>query len=146
MIFRRFSSIKVNPPRLFNYDSIKNNLKPSLKIIQSVEQAFGMLAKGRVDVPIPMHIGIHESATAGPGDCHIKGGYVEEATTWTVKLANVSFYNNLKKGLPAGSGIFIVCDATNGFPLGIFQENRYLTDLRTGYKLIRYYYILWCSI
>ena len=29
-------------------------------------------------------------------------------------------------------GVFVVCDATNGFPLGIFQENRYLTDLRTG--------------
>jgi ornithine cyclodeaminase/alanine dehydrogenase-like protein (mu-crystallin family) len=25
-----------------------------------------------------------------------------------------------------------VCDATNGAPLGVFQENRYLTDLRTG--------------
>ena len=29
-------------------------------------------------------------------------------------------------------GIFIVCDAANGFPLAVFQENRYLTDLRTG--------------
>ena len=33
-----------------------------------------MLADGKVDVPIPMHIGIHETPTAGPGDCHIKGG------------------------------------------------------------------------
>lgn len=79
-----------------------------------------------------MHIGIHESANAGPGDCHIKGGYINGTKTWTVKLANVSFYKNVAKGLPAGSGIFIVCDATNGGPLGIFQENRYLTDLRTG--------------
>lgn len=31
-----------------------------------------------------------------------------------------------------GAGVFVVCDATNGAPLGIFQENRYLTDLRTG--------------
>lgn len=36
------------------------------------------------------------------------------------------------QGLPAGSGIFVVCDATNGAPLAIFQENRFLTDLRTG--------------
>jgi ornithine cyclodeaminase/alanine dehydrogenase-like protein (mu-crystallin family) len=97
-----------------------------------VEHAFGELAKGKVEVPLPMHIGIHESPNAGPGDCHIKGGYVENTTTWTVKLANVSFYNNVKKGLPPGSGVFVVCDATNGFPLGIFQENRYMTDLRTG--------------
>eukprot|EP01038_Epipyxis_sp_PR26KG_P008107 gene8107-10979_t len=123
---------RVNPPRLFDYKSIISNLKPSVQAVEAIEQAFGMLAKGEVDVPIPMHIGIHESANAGPGDCHIKGGYIEGTKTWTVKLANVSFYKNLEKGLPAGSGIFIVCDATNGSPLGIFQENRYLTDLRTG--------------
>ena len=77
-------------------------------------------------------LGIHETPEAGPGDCHIKGGYIEGTKTWTVKLANVSFYKNIAKGLPAGSGIFVVCDATNGAPLAIFQENRYLTDLRTG--------------
>lgn len=37
-----------------------------------------------------------------------------------------------KQGLAPGSGIFVVCDATNGAPLAIFQENRFLTDLRTG--------------
>jgi len=26
----------------------------------------------------------------------------------------------------------VVCDAVHGTPLGVFQENRYLTDLRTG--------------
>ena len=45
--------------------------------------------QGKVEVPLPMHIGINESANAGPGDCHIKGGYIENTTTWTVKLANV---------------------------------------------------------
>lgn len=125
-------STKVNPPRLFDYETITKNLKPSLQSINAIESAFGMLAKEQVDVPIPMHIGIHETANAGPGDCHIKGGYIEGTSTWTVKLANVSFYKNIAKGLPAGSGIFIVCDATNGSPLAIFQENRYLTDLRTG--------------
>lgn len=131
---KRFLSVPpvVSPPRLFKYNDIKNNLKPCVEIIDAVELAFGKLAKGKVDVPIPMHIDIHETKTAGPGDCHIKGGYIDESTTWTVKLANVSFYKNVEKGLPAGSGIFIVCNAVNGFPLAVFQENRYLTDLRTG--------------
>eukprot|EP00640_Fibrocapsa_japonica_P002118 CAMPEP_0113944282 /NCGR_PEP_ID=MMETSP1339-20121228/32606_1 /TAXON_ID=94617 /ORGANISM="Fibrocapsa japonica" /LENGTH=351 /DNA_ID=CAMNT_0000949433 /DNA_START=93 /DNA_END=1148 /DNA_ORIENTATION=+ /assembly_acc=CAM_ASM_000762 len=121
----------VPPPLLFDYETIKANLKEA-DAIESVEAAFGMLSQGKVDVPIPMHIGIDESDAAGPGDCHIKGGYVYGTTTWTVKLANVSFYKNLEKGLPPGSGVFIVCNAVNGAPLGIFQENRYLTDLRTG--------------
>lgn len=79
-----------------------------------------------------MHIGIHETSTAGPGDCHIKGGYVEGAKTFTVKLACVSFYKNIEKGLPAGSGVFVVVDAVTGAPLAVLQENRYMTDLRTG--------------
>jgi len=121
----------VAPPRLFSYEEIKASVQEK-HAIESVETAFGMLAKDKVDVPIPMHIGIDESPEAGPGDCHIKGGYIFGTKTWTVKLANVSFYKNLEKGLPPGSGIFVVIDATNGFPLAIFQENRYLTDLRTG--------------
>ena len=79
-----------------------------------------------------MHIGIDESSVAGPGDCHIKGGYVpgtdlielksaadlfdhinththtrryvSGTETWTVKLACVSFYKNIERGLPPGSG------------------------------------------
>jgi hypothetical protein len=28
-------------------------------MVDAIENAFGMLAKDKVDVPIPMHIGIH---------------------------------------------------------------------------------------
>jgi ornithine cyclodeaminase/alanine dehydrogenase-like protein (mu-crystallin family) len=122
----------VNPPRLFDYAAVTSGLKPNLAIVESIENAFGKLAKNEVDVPLPMHIGIDESAVAGPGDCHIKGGYISGTTTWTVKLANVSFYKNLERGLAPGSGIFVVCDAVLGVPLAILQENRYMTDLRTG--------------
>jgi len=118
-------------PRLFDYETVTSNLHVQ-DAIDAVETAFGALAKGHVDVPLPMHIGIAESEVAGPGDCHIKGGYIENTPTFTVKLAQVSFYKNLEKGLPAGSGIFIVVNAVTGAPLGIFQENRFMTDLRTG--------------
>lgn len=118
-------------PRLFDYETVVNNLHLS-DAIESVEKAFGALAKGEVDVPLPMHIGVEETDTAGPGDCHIKGGYVSGTTTFTVKLATVSFYKNIARGLPPGSGIFVVVNAVTGAPLGVFQENRYMTDLRTG--------------
>lgn len=88
-------------PRLFDYDTVTSVLKQS-DAVEAVEAAFGMLAKGKVDVPIPMHIGIDESENAGPGDCHIKGGYISGTSTWTVKLANVSFYKNIEKvGCPS---------------------------------------------
>ena len=119
-------------PVLYDYDTIVNNVKPSRALVEAVEDAFAQLARGKVDVPMPMHIGVAETAAAGPGDCHVKGGYIEGAPTWTVKLACVSFYKNVEKGLPAGSGVFVVCDAANGGPKAILHENRYLTDLRTG--------------
>lgn len=118
-------------PRLFDYETVTSNLSVA-DAIESVEEAFSALAKGKVDVPMPMHIGVEETPTAGPGDCHIKGGYVSGAKTFTVKLACVSFYKNLEKGLPAGSGLFCVVDAVTGAPLAVMQENRFMTDLRTG--------------
>ena len=44
-------------------------------------------------------------------------------------MASVSFY---KSGGPPGGGVFVVMNAVTGQPCGIFQENRFMTDLRTG--------------
>ena len=129
---RAFASVSGFPaPRLFDYETVTSNLSVS-DAIESVEEAFSALAKGKVDVPLPMHIGIEESTAAGPGDCHIKGGYISGTPTFTVKLACVSFYKNVDLGLPPGSGIFIVVNAVTGAPLAVMQENRFMTDLRTG--------------
>lgn len=129
MTTRSFASF--DPPRLFDYETVTANLTVA-DAIESVEAAFGALAKGEVDVPLPMHIEVNETAEAGPGDCHIKGGYVSGTPTFTVKLATVSFYKNLDKGLPPGSGLFCVVNAVTGAPLAVMQENRFMTDLRTG--------------
>lgn len=126
-VSRQRSVSSFAPPRLFDYETITKNLAVA-DAIESVEAAFGALAQGKVDVPMPMHIGIDESDAAGPGDCHIKGGYVSGTKTFTVKLACVSFYKNVEKGLPPGSGVFVVVDAATGAPLAIFQENRFMTD------------------
>ncbi|GMI46492.1 hypothetical protein TrCOL_g10349 [Triparma columacea] len=126
---RTFSAFPL--PKVFDYETITSNLSVG-DAITSVEAAFEKLAHGKVDVPLPMHIGVDETENAGPGDCHIKGGYVIGTPTFTVKMAMVSFYKNLDKGLPPGGGIFVVNSAVDGAPLGIFQENRYMTDLRTG--------------
>ncbi|EWM20961.1 ornithine cyclodeaminase [Nannochloropsis gaditana] len=73
-------------PKFFDYATVKKTLNVG-QAFTAVEEAFAMLADGKVDVPQPMHIGVHETPTAGPGDCHIKGGYIEGKTTFTVKLA-----------------------------------------------------------
>lgn len=55
------SMATVEAAKLFDYETITKNLKPSKKGVEAIEHCFGMLAKGHVDVPIPMHIGIPES-------------------------------------------------------------------------------------
>ena len=114
--------------QVFDYEYIKANVKEA-DGIEAVEKAFALLADGKVDVPTPMHIGPLRN---GQGDCHIKGGYIDDAATFTVKMATVSFNKNRERGLPPGSGVFCVFSAETGMPLAVFQENRYMTDLRTG--------------
>ena len=48
----------VPTPKVFDYATVTANLKPSLEIVSAIEDGFGKLAKGEVDVPLPMHIGI----------------------------------------------------------------------------------------
>ena len=95
---RSIATASFPPPRLFDYETVSKNLTVN-DAIDSVEDCFIALSKGGVDVPIPMHIGIEESEVAGPGDCHIKGGYIGSTPTFTVKLACVSFYKNVERGL-----------------------------------------------
>ena len=61
---RSFATSGFPPPRLFDYETVTSNLTVG-DAIESVEEAFKALAKGKVDVPLPMHIGIEESDVAG---------------------------------------------------------------------------------
>lgn len=79
-------------PRLFDYETVTSNLNVA-DAIESVEAAFGALAQGKVDVPMPMHIGIDETENAGPGDCHIsKFSCVLVVTTTTTTMMMVFCY------------------------------------------------------
>ena len=79
------------PPRLFDYDTVTKNLTVA-DAITSVEEAFAALAKGNVDVPMPMHIGIGESPVAGPGDCHIKGTHFLSTLSFLLDLKSFFHY------------------------------------------------------
>ena len=45
---RRSFGIKIAPPRLFSFEEITKNLKPSVESVAAIENCFGMLAKGLV--------------------------------------------------------------------------------------------------
>jgi len=65
------------------------------------------------------------------GEVHVKGAWIHGDSVFAFKVAT-GFYDNATAGLPTGSGLVLVFDATTGFPLALLADNGYLTDLRTA--------------
>jgi len=95
--------------------------------LEAVELAFTALAEGTVVQPPPMGLDLPEAQ----GEVHVKGACIQGEPVFAIKVAS-GFYRNPEKGLPSGSGIVLVFDAGTGFPLALFRDNGYLTELRTG--------------
>lgn len=93
----------------------------------AVEKAFRALAKGQVIQPPPLGMDLDEVR----GEVHVKGAYLKGEPIFAMKVAS-GFYENAEKGLPTGSGLVLVFNAITGVPLGLLQDNGYLTELRTG--------------
>ena len=95
--------------------------------LEAVERSFRALAEGRVVQPPPMGFDFEESS----GEVHVKGAYLKGSPIFAIKVA-AGFYRNREAGIPVGSGLVLVFDAKTGFPLALFRDNGYLTELRTG--------------
>lgn len=95
--------------------------------LQASRRAFRALAEGEVTLPRPLGMEI-----AGVrGEIHVKGAHLRGAPVFALKVAT-GFYDNVERGLPVGSGLFLVFDATTGFPRALLRDDGFLTDLRTG--------------
>tara|TARA_Y100001949_G_scaffold167214_1_gene164701 strand:+ start:4916 stop:5905 length:990 start_codon:yes stop_codon:yes gene_type:complete len=114
------------PMQIIDEATLRDRVGPSVAL-DAVESAFRALGEDRVMQPPPMGL---EVAPVG-GEVHVKGAYLSGAPVFAVKIAS-GFYANVKRGLPSGSGLMLVFDATTGFPLALLQDNGYLTDLRTA--------------
>lgn len=95
--------------------------------IEAVEGAFAALAEGRARLPPPVSLELPEVE----GEVHVKGAHLAGEPTFAFKVAS-GFYRNPERGLPSGSGLVLVFDATTGRPEALLLDNSYLTDVRTG--------------
>lgn len=95
--------------------------------IDAMEGAFRALAEDRATLPPPVGLDIPEVR----GEVHVKGAYLRGTPYFAFKVAS-GFYDNAKLGLPTGSGLMLVFDASTGFPAALLQDNAWLTDLRTA--------------
>ena len=95
--------------------------------VDAIRAAFRADGEGRTIVPPVINLEVPSPR----GEFHIKTAYVEGSPYIAVKVAS-GFYDNVAKGLPSGSGMMAVFDATTGLPAALLLDNGFLTDIRTG--------------
>lgn len=105
---------------------IERVIKPAA-VIAAMENAFVAYSRGDAVVPPVGHLDFEDP----PGDCHIKYGYLKRGTTFTVKIAT-GFWNNPARGIPSSNGVLLLFSSETGALLTIFQDEGYLTDIRTA--------------
>ncbi len=95
--------------------------------LAAVRDAFAGLARGDAILPDVINLDVPSSKV----EAHVKGAHLRGTPFFSVKVASGS-YDNPDRGLPVGSGMVLVFDATTGFPRAVLFDNGYLTEIRTG--------------
>src|SRR4051812_10030958 len=95
--------------------------------VDVMREAFRADGEGRAHVPAVINLDV----PAHRGEFHVKTALIDGVPHVAVKIAS-GFYDNHLKGLPSGSGLMAVFDATTGMPAALLLDNGFLTDIRTG--------------
>jgi ornithine cyclodeaminase len=95
--------------------------------VDAMRDAFRADGDGRAHVPAVINLDVPTHR----GEFHIKTAHIDGVPHIAVKIAS-GFYDNPSKGLPSGSGLMAVFDATTGMPVALLFDNGFLTDIRTG--------------
>jgi ornithine cyclodeaminase len=95
--------------------------------VDVIREAFRADGEGRTHVPAVINLHVPDAR----GEFHIKTAHIDGVPHVAVKIAS-GFYDNPRKGLPSGSGLMALFDASTGLPSALLLDNGYLTDIRTG--------------
>ena len=114
------------PVRVVGEDRIRAAVDEAAAL-EAARRAFLALADGRASLPPPMSLELPGAL----GEVHVKGAALAKDDVFAVKVAS-GFYRNPDLGLPTGSGLMLVFDATTGFPVAVLLDNGYLTEIRTA--------------
>ena len=111
---------------VYSRRQIEQVIRPK-QVIAAMERAFVAYSNGEAVIPPVGQLDFENP----PGDCHIKYGYLKRGSTFTVKIAT-GFWNNPERGLASSNGVVLVFSSATGELLTIFQDEGYLTDVRTA--------------
>ena len=97
------------------------------RAVAAMREAFRADGEGRAHVPDVINLEI----PAARGEFHVKTAHIQDVPHVAVKIAS-GFYDNPARGLPSGSGLMALFDASTGVPVALLLDNGFLTDIRTG--------------
>ena len=95
--------------------------------VRVIRDAFRADGAGRTHVPPVINLEVPHAN----GEFHIKTAHIDDVPHVAVKVAS-GFYDNPARGLPSGSGLILLFDASTGLPAAMLLDNAFLTDIRTG--------------
>ena len=111
---------------VYTEDEIRAAVPPA-DAVRVIRDAFRADGLGQTTVPDVINLAIPGTQ----GEFHIKTAYVAGIPHIAVKVAS-GFYENAARGLPTGTGMMALFDASTGMPAALLLDNGYLTDVRTG--------------
>ena len=106
--------------------ALREAISPA-RAVEVMRAAFRADGEGRTHVPAVINLEI----PGARGEFHVKTAHIQGVPHVAVKVAS-GFYDNPSRGLPSGSGLIALFDASTGFPVALLLDNGFLTDLRTG--------------
>jgi ornithine cyclodeaminase len=112
--------------RIIDEAALRAVITPAVAV-DAMREAFRADGEGRAHVPAVINLEV----PASRGEFHVKTALIDGVPHVAVKIAS-GFYDNPAKGLPSGSGLMAVFDATTGLPAALLLDNGFLTDIRTG--------------
>ena len=112
--------------RTIEESALRSVITPAVAV-DAMREAFRADGEGRAHVPAVINLDV----PAHHGEFHVKTARIDGVPYVAVKVAS-GFYDNPAKGLPSGSGLMTVFDATTGMPVALLLDNGFLTDIRTG--------------
>ncbi len=112
--------------KIYNLTQIKAALQ-NIDTLKAVEDGFAAYSEGKVEVPPVGEMQFERP----PGDVHIKYGYIKGDDYYVIKIAS-GFYDNVKLGLPTGTGLMLVFSQKSGELESILLDEAYLTNVRTA--------------
>lgn len=116
-----------HPIKIITERELKEIVRIDREIIDVIERAFAILAKGDVIMPPILSLDI----PAKHAEVDVKTAYIPGFDGFAIKVSP-GFFNNPQIGLPSLNGLMVLFSAETGLVQAMFLDNGYLTDIRTA--------------